>query len=216
MYTVVLMAALAAGADAPTWCKGKCYGSYGCVGCYCYGGCNACSCTYGCGTSCGYGYGGAFGGYAAWGSCLGCYGGCFGSPFGCHGCYGCYGCYGCQQWAPGMLTPGIHAPPAPTTAEPAPKPKETTALSRPAKLIVELPADAKLYVDDQPIKAEGRKAFATPDLAKGTAYYYMLRAEIVRNGETVTDTKRVVLRAGDEVVASFKDLGNVASAQAGN
>ena len=104
----------------------------------------------------------------------------------------------------------------PAEQVPPPKPKEnttTTSLDR-ARLIVELPADAKLYVDDQPMQtSSSRREFKTPVLEQGQTYYYVLRAEVVRNGKAVTETKRVVVQAGDVVRAAFSQLGEVTVAR---
>jgi uncharacterized protein (TIGR03000 family) len=88
------------------------------------------------------------------------------------------------------------------------------ALPQSAKLVVELPKDAKLYVDDQPLKsASAKRVFRTPELQPGLSYYYMLRAEVVRDGKAVSKEQRVIVRAGDETRASFADLETPASAQ---
>jgi uncharacterized protein (TIGR03000 family) len=222
MYSVVLMAALSAGGSAPD-CHGHCHscgGGYG--GCYggyggCYGGC------YG---GYGGGYGGCYGGYGGgYGGCYGGYSygsgyGCYGS-YSCHGCYGCYGCYGCSGYAPMYGTPVMTAPvtPPPDTGKTPPpdmppvdktkKPddgKETSAATK-AKLIVELPADARLFIDDQPMKTpSAKRVFNTPTLQKGQAYFYDLRAEIVRDGKTITENKRVVVNAGAEIPVTFAEL----------
>jgi uncharacterized protein (TIGR03000 family) len=55
--------------------------------------------------------------------------------------------------------------------------------------------------------------FRTPTLPTGQAFYYMLRAEVVRDGKSYSEDKRVIVRAGDEVVASFKKLEKQASAE---
>jgi uncharacterized protein (TIGR03000 family) len=82
-----------------------------------------------------------------------------------------------------------------------------------ARLIVEMPANAKLYVDDQPMKTSStRRVFRTPTLEPGQAYYYMVRAEVVRDGKTLEQTKKVVLRAGEEIRATFTELGEVQTA----
>ncbi len=213
MYSVVLMAALTTGGGTPDWCHhghgyyGGCFGGewapncYGVYGGYYYGipcggyGCNGC---YGC-------YGGHWGhgggGWAGWG-------GVDYNCFGCHGCYGCSGYYGCVGYSPGG--------PAATTPEPIPAPrveekkKEGTSTVTPnrARVVVQLPADAKLFVDDQPIKAtEERQTFSTPQLQRGQTYFYEVRAEAVRDGKTVSETKRVLIRAGEEVSVSFPKLG---------
>jgi uncharacterized protein (TIGR03000 family) len=94
--------------------------------------------------------------------------------------------------------------------EPIPAPEKKSSLDTRARLIVDLPADAKLFVDDQPMKtASSRRVFRTPILEPGQAYYYILRAEIVRDGTTRTATKRVILRPGEEIEASFADLGKI-------
>jgi uncharacterized protein (TIGR03000 family) len=76
-----------------------------------------------------------------------------------------------------------------------------------ARLLVELPADAKLYIDDQLMKTTSeRRTFNTPALDQGQTYYYELRAEVVRDGKPVTVTKRVTLKAGDVVQARFGEM----------
>jgi uncharacterized protein (TIGR03000 family) len=214
MYSVVLMAALTSGGNAPElFFHHGCHGGYGCCG-GCYGGC------YG---SC---YGGCYGG---WGGCWGCHG-CCGGCWGCHGCWGgCYGCYGCygghsySDYAPSHGAPyvsgGLMAPGAAPDGDVLPKPKEekdkdkdkdnnkeSMAPNR-ARLIVELPADAKLYVDDRPVQAtSARRTFHTPEIELGQAYYYDLRAEVVRDGKPVTETRRVIVRAGAVIRTDFSAL----------
>jgi uncharacterized protein (TIGR03000 family) len=228
MYSVVLMAALTAGSTTPTW---GCYGFGGCHGflggwrarCHGgYGGYGGCYATYagGCYGSCyGTGYsgmgcygGGCYGGYPSYGS-----GWYFGTA--CYGA-GCHGCNGMPAYAPAptqIAPPG--APPGGMRPEQVPPPKkeegkESAALNR-ASLIVDLPVDAKLYVDDQLTKATSeRRVFNSPPLQDGQTYYYILRAEVVRDGKALSETKRVLLHARDVVRASFADLGTIATARA--
>ena len=76
-----------------------------------------------------------------------------------------------------------------------------------AKLIVELPADAKLYIDDQLMKTPSAvRQFNTPELQPGQTYYYMVRVEMPSEGTPQTVTRRVLVRAGEEVTADFKDM----------
>jgi uncharacterized protein (TIGR03000 family) len=76
------------------------------------------------------------------------------------------------------------------------------------KLVVDLPADAQLFVDDQPMKTNSsRRVFRTPVLEPGQAYYYILRAEVVRDGKKESATQRVIVRPGEESTASFAGLG---------
>lgn len=202
MYSVVLMAALSTGAGAPDcWHRHSSYAT--CHGCYAAVGCTGC---WGC-TGC---YGGTWR--------AGCYG-CFGG-YGCYGggCSGCYGCYGFSSYAPVMMPP---AQPPGKTPEPLPKPKpddkdKGSVLENKARLVVEVPADARLYIDDQMMKTESaRRVFNTPRLDPAQAYYYVLRAEIVRDGRTFTESKQVIVRAGAEVQASFNSL-ELAAARGAN
>jgi uncharacterized protein (TIGR03000 family) len=129
---------------------------------------------------------------------------------------GCYG-GGSPAYAPMQVSPpaGPSGSPAPEQV-PAPKKEEgkTTALDR-ARLIITLPEDAKLYVDDQLTKATSdRRVFSSPGLDEGQTYYYVLRAEVVRDGKTQSETKRVLLHAGEVVETSFSDLGSVVPVQA--
>jgi uncharacterized protein (TIGR03000 family) len=226
MYSVVFMAALTAGTSAPTFGDHGYYGGWGgkhghhgygggWTSCYgCYGGVNWAS--YG-GYD-GYGWCGSWGGkhghhrYGSGGtSCYGCYGEYSGACYGGYGGYGCYG--GHAEMAPAQMV----APPTSPggqTPEPVPLPKKTTSLEQAARLIVELPADAKLYVDDQPTKATSeRRVFPLPQLEPGKTYYYILRAETVRNGQAQSETKAIFFHLGEVVQTSFRDLGTLAVAQ---
>ncbi len=216
MYSMVLMAALTAG-NATPYCHGCCGcwgGGWGCCGCWgggyggCWGGC----------------YGGCYGGF---GGCMGCYGGCMGCYGGCMGCYGGWGGgyagvgYGGGVTYPGTIYGGGMVPGAASgttttpQGEPLPYPpegkskssKEEARLSNRAKLVVELPPGAKLFIDDKPMKnVSGVRSFNTPDLEPGQAYYYMVRVESVRDGKPVSETRRVIVRAGQVARADFKDL----------
>jgi uncharacterized protein (TIGR03000 family) len=205
MYSVILMTALTASTTAPgCWFKA----SHGCHGCYggfrngCYGCYGAAS--YGCYGCAGYGcYGGG---------CYGCYGGYavyYGGCFGCHGCYGCYGCYGCAGYQVVPSTPMTPAAPVEKPAEPVAPPVKTDEGAKPgqAKLIIDLPADAKLYIDNQLMKTTSeRRTFNTPNLDRGQLYYYVLRAEVVHNGKVHSETKRVIVQAGEETRTTFAEL----------
>jgi uncharacterized protein (TIGR03000 family) len=231
MYSVVLMAALTTGGSAPDcWfhgCSGGGHGSgHGHHGNYGYSGYVSSTC-YGC-------YGGSYYGAPFGPSCYGCYGGGhFGgyggawgygggvdyACFGCHGCYGCYNSYSC-----GGFNPYGQEPMPPEQIGP-PKAEEKKAGSggsgsvnpNRAKVIVQLPADAKLYVDDHPIKATSEnQTFSTPRLEPGQTYFYEVRAEAIRDGKTVVESKRVLVKAGQEVTVAFpkleKDVAGIAAA----
>jgi uncharacterized protein (TIGR03000 family) len=97
--------------------------------------------------------------------------------------------------------------------EQAPAPRKTTQLSPApdrARLVVDVPADAKLYVDGQLMKTKSEnRVFNTPTLRPGQAYYYDLKAEVVRDGESKTESKRVIVRGGETARASFRELDTV-------
>jgi uncharacterized protein (TIGR03000 family) len=210
MYSVVLMAALTTGGSAPDWC----HRSHG------YSGVSS-TCT-GC-------YGGSYygGGYGACGGCYGAYGGSYGwgwgtaidyNCYGGHGCYGGYNSFGCSGFNP--YGPSPNAPeqiPAPKVDDKKPGGGSSSVAPDRARVIVQLPADAKLYVDDQPIKATSdNQAFHTPRLQRGQTYFYDVRAEAIRDGKTVVESKRILVRAGQEVSVSFpkieKDANGIAAA----
>jgi uncharacterized protein (TIGR03000 family) len=116
-----------------------------------------------------------------------------------------------------MPPAGAPAGGAPEAAPPPAKggdKKDQVSATR-AKLIVEVPADAKLYIDDQLMKTPStHRVYSTPDLENGQAYYYVVKVEMVRDGQTQTETKRVILRAGEEVRADFTTMEGVAAVKA--
>ncbi len=209
MYSVVLMAALSTGGSAPDWCHhNHGYTGVSCTCTGCYGG------SY-YGAPYGPGWGGGCYGYGGGG--FGCYGGSWGyggggaidyNCFGCHGCYGCYGGFGCTGFNP--YGPNPAAPemiPAPKPDDKKPGGGTSSVAPDRAKVIVQLPAGAKLYVDDQPIKTTSdNQAFNTPRLDRGQTYYYEVRAEAIRDGKTVVESKRILVRAGQEVSVAFPKL----------
>jgi uncharacterized protein (TIGR03000 family) len=125
---------------------------------------------------------------------------------GCHGCCGGYTCYGCSGGCYGY-TDGT--PPTPKKGFDEPKGKgfeeprkqkevaHEAIAAAPATIVVGLPAEAMLVIDDQPtVSTSAVRTFATPALKAGKEYYYTLKAQVVRNGKTVTTTERVAVRAG--------------------
>ncbi len=171
MYSVVLMMALTGSAEVPAG-----HGCHGCCGCH---GCHGCRGCHGRKHGC-HGCHGCYG-------CCGGYYGCCGGYYGCcGGYYGCCGCYGAVVPAPAAPTP-----PAP------PAPKETRGAA-PATIYVSLPADARLTIDDTATTAtSATRVFATPTLESGMEYYYTLKAQVTRDGKTMTATQRIAVRAGE-------------------
>jgi uncharacterized protein (TIGR03000 family) len=205
-------------------CHGCCGGCYGCFGC---GGCAGCSgcwgVTYGVfyGSSC---FGGCFGGCGGCGGCYGFYGssyGYLGSGAGgagsCYGCAGsCYGsCYGSAGSCYGSCAGSCHGGTAvhpEMKKEKLPEPKKEgnkmrTALERQASVVVVAPLDVRVTVEGQPTERTSVvQTFVTPDLEPGQTYSYLFRAEAEREGQTVTRTRRVLVRAGEEFRVDFSDM----------
>jgi uncharacterized protein (TIGR03000 family) len=213
MYSVVLMMALSSSATAPAAHNHGCMGGYGCTGYTCGGG-------HGChggwmsrGHSCHGGGHGCHGGgwFSKHHSCHGgsaCYGGgCWGSA--CHGGSACYGggCWGSGCTGGGCMGGGMApAPagemkkmPAPEKIEAPKKATEEAARPAPATIMVSLPAEAKLTIDDfVTTSTSSTRLFATPTLQQGKDFTYMLKAEIQREGRTLTTSQMVTVRAGEE------------------
>ena len=92
-----------------------------------------------------------------------------------------------------------------------PKKKKTsgteTMAPAPAKMLIELPADAKLFIDDMPIKtASGVQRFDTPALEPDKVYFYMVRIEMMRDGQPLSETRRILVRAGQVARTEFKEF----------
>jgi uncharacterized protein (TIGR03000 family) len=211
MYSIVVLAALTSGGGTPAGPFGhhgyyKDYGAnYG--GCYgvCYGGWGGVSHT-------GYWNGG-------WGLPFGGYGPDLpdhGPGWPGYACFG--GCGGYSSLAYGMPMPTQSGP----AREELPlekddkkakdkdkgKGKGTDEVSADrAKLSFNLPKDAKLYVDDQPVDTADAGSFQTPVLEKGRVYYYEVRAEVMRDGKPVSETRRILVKCGAVIRTDFSALG---------
>jgi uncharacterized protein (TIGR03000 family) len=83
------------------------------------------------------------------------------------------------------------------------KPSETKKQSdirspAPVTMVVRLPEDAKLFIDEQPTTStSGTRVFVSPPLAPEEKYSYTLTAQVVRNGQTLRQTKQVPVRPGE-------------------
>lgn len=225
MYSLVLMVSLSGGADLPAWqdAPGRASipgqnvhelnrrrgGCHGCRGGGCSGGC----------------YGGCYGGgYGCYGSGYGC----------CGGGYGGYGCGGGYYGAPGGRPmqqqsyyygyegqPFFYGGPDQGQYRGAPdqqgepqrdrrpadrgrRPDEQGRAEMPATVIVRLPAEATLTIDDQPTRSTSDvRTFVSPPLEPGKTFHYVLKAQVVRDGKTLTRTERVAVEAGREARVTF-------------
>ena len=76
-----------------------------------------------------------------------------------------------------------------------------------ANLKFTVPADTKLYVDGKLAPGAGtERAFYTPPLEAGKKFFYEVKAELVVDGKTVVEEKRVIVESGSQVVESFPRL----------
>jgi uncharacterized protein (TIGR03000 family) len=81
----------------------------------------------------------------------------------------------------------------------APAPSADTA-----RITVRLPAEARLYIDGNlvPLTSDTR-TFSTPALERGRRYFYTMRMEIDRDGQPASESRRVIVAAGERVDVNF-------------
>lgn len=91
--------------------------------------------------------------------------------------------------------------------------RDDDQVSTTARVVVKLPAEARLWVDQAPCPLEGtERAFNTPALEPGQRYVYTLRVELDRDGRRAEETRRVPLVAGQRVEVNFENIGAVRTA----
>jgi len=195
----------------------SCHGgySYGCCGGYSYGCCGGGSRHHGRRHHGGHG---CCGGYSYGSSCYGssCYGSsCYGSSYGsCSGNWDCNcgtvmssGCYG------GTVVPTAPAAPAEKLDQKPVEQKKETRSAAPVTIIVSLPTDATLTIDDAVTSSKSsRRVFVSPALPIGREFSYTLKATFTKDGKPVVVSKDVVVHAGEEVAVKMDaSLTGVAS-----
>jgi uncharacterized protein (TIGR03000 family) len=184
MYSVVLMMAMTTGTET--------------LDCHNRGGCSGCS---------GYASGGCFGGHRGHG--------CHGGGYGCssYGGYGCTGGYGCSSYGGYGCTGGaIYMTPGTKKEELKVMPKPEAFAPAPAKIIVSLPADAKLTIDGVATTSTSeQRVFESPILTPNRDFHYTLRAEVLRDGKPVSVEQVIQVRAGKESYVTMTLPQGVAS-----
>ncbi|HVS34634.1 MAG TPA: TIGR03000 domain-containing protein [Gemmataceae bacterium] len=75
-----------------------------------------------------------------------------------------------------------------------------------AHVTITAPADARVTVNGVEVPAASR-TFSTPALEPGRTYYYTVTAELTRDGKPVSDSRRVLVAAGQDVSVDFKEAG---------
>ena len=88
-----------------------------------------------------------------------------------------------------------------------------TLAPAPATIIVSLPANATLTIDDAATTSTAAtRVFTSPVLPVGRDFHYVLKAQIVRDGKTVVVSKEVTGCAGQTTRATLEaSMANVAS-----
>src|SRR5262249_34337215 len=82
---------------------------------------------------------------------------------------------------------------------PKPKAAQEAAIPAPATIVVSLPANARLLIDDSvTTSTTGTRVFASPALEPGKDFYYTLKGELRVDDRTLTASKPVKVRAGEE------------------
>jgi uncharacterized protein (TIGR03000 family) len=203
MYSVVLMAALNTSIAMPDrrgggGCCGCCGGGYG--GCYgggwggCYGG--------GWGGCYGGGWGGCYGG-GGWGGCYGGGGWGGGAPVMMGGCYGGGVIMGGGVITGGVITGGGTKDGTKKDGKGGKKEggndEETLLTPGTAQvvIVVSLPAEAKLFIDDKATRSTGpTRVFVSPTLEGGRSYTYELKGEMKQEGRTRNVSKSVKVEPG--------------------
>ena len=215
MYSAVLMAALTTGAESPQWGYYY-YPAWGCYPCCSYYGCYDC-----------------WWGYPYW---YGCYSySCY--PYWNYWYTPVVAA--AVPVVRGVVVQPAPVVPAPPKTFVGPRPTDPTVTplseaereavrrvlemmrkkaqeARPpdnvAKVTVHLPAEARLYVDEVLCNlASGTRSFTTPTLEPGRSYFYTLRMEVNRGGQTVTESRRVTVTTGKEVEVDFHATATAAS-----
>jgi uncharacterized protein (TIGR03000 family) len=77
--------------------------------------------------------------------------------------------------------------------------------SNAASLAVKVPTDAKVFVNGNATSSEGaNRRYVSRNLSPGQSYTYQVRAEVVRDGKTLTETKSVKITAGGVASLDFQ------------
>lgn len=192
---------------------------YSCHGCgyFHYNSCHGCGC-YGWGY--GYGYAGCLSLGGCWSPCYSCYGGGSGSGiyqgvgYAGFSAYGNFGNYGMVPYigAPAFAPPVISVQPVGNSTQLESKPvpsRPQVELNRTgtASIVVKVPAEAKVFVNDYQMKSTStERSFTSPELDRGRDYYYTIRVAVEKNGKTVEDSRRVLIRAGETSSLAFDNL----------
>ncbi len=103
---------------------------------------------------------------------------------------------------PVMPTEPTPAAPAPT--EPVPPKTTGTSADESGILTVWVPYEAKVTINGQETQCKGsQRHFVSYGLVPGLSYKYVVRAQLVRNGQTQEETQTIILTAGQVSAVAF-------------
>jgi len=84
----------------------------------------------------------------------------------------------------------------------------------PSRVQVRLPENARLYADGVRVQLnKSTSSFETPKLRPGMKYFYILKAELERDGRTLSQSREVVVESGKQVDVDFSNLTALSTAQ---
>lgn len=155
-----------------------------------------------------------------WRSChsgcwSGCYSGCFMPTWPSACCPPIVGacCGATTTPAPAAKPAEIKPTPAAPTTPAAPAPATGTQVKPDNGLIVvQVPADAKVFVNGALTKSTGtERQYFSVGLKAGYSYKYDIRVEVERNGQTISESKSVTLTAGSRDSLAFRLNGTSAN-----
>lgn len=120
---------------------------------------------------------------------------------------GYIGSYSAPATAAVLGLPAVIDPSAvPAAIDPTPVPAPTPVPNGPAPVhvTVRVPDGAQVWVADAPSNQTGpAQTFVSPPVEPGVDYTYVIRAAWTENGQPVSRTKRVTVRAGDRVTVDM-------------
>lgn len=145
----------------------------------------------------GHGYSSSSGGYS--------YGGSSSSGGGAHHHAG-------GQWTPVDEASPSDAPAPPAEAPPEPPADSGTSIqdrNTTVSFSVSVPEEATIFVNDNLTTSTGtERTYISRGLQVGKSYTFHVRAEVVRNGKSVTETKKIRLFAGQHTALAFEFAPN--------
>lgn len=139
----------------------------------------------------------------SWGS-HGSSGGSWGSHGSSGGSWGSHGSSGGMVMSSGSYMEGEAVEAAPADAENVPTPKADEGA-----INLHVPGDAKVFINGVATTSSGlRRNYISRGLEAGKQYTFEVRAEVIRDGETVSETKSVTLGGGKSANLDMQLEGN--------